>query len=64
MSSEKYEGAIGSYSFIMNDRDTIEVWNDPSDEFPSSYIYLGEGTIKSRKDFDYEIMAWYSDNVG
>lgn len=64
MSSVKFEGNVGGYSFLMTDSATIEVWQDSGGEYPESYIYLKEGAIKSEKDFHYEIMAWYSHNVG
>jgi hypothetical protein len=62
MNSIKYEGVIGTYSFIMKDDDVIEVWMDCDSEYPDSFIYVNENSIKNKKDFDYEIMAWYSKN--
>jgi len=56
------EGTIEGYSFIMNDVDVIEVWTDSDSEFPHSFIYLAPGTIKSRKDFDFEISNWFFKN--
>lgn len=61
---EKYEGNIGSYSFLMTDDNTIEIWIDSSSEYPDSFIYLKDGAIRSKKDFDYEIMAWYANTIG
>jgi|Laugrespbdmm15dd_1035085.scaffolds.fasta_scaffold458160_1 hypothetical protein len=59
----KYTGNINSYSFTMKESDdVIEVWSDMDSEFPESYIYLKEGTVQNKKDFDYEIMAWWVRN--
>jgi hypothetical protein len=57
-----YEGNVGSYSFMMTDDKTIEVWSDFSREYPESFIYLAEGAIKSEKDFQTEISYWYMNN--
>lgn len=62
MSNTRYEGQIGSYSFQMIDDTTIEVWGN-NDEYPESYIFLKEGSIKDKKSFDYEIMSWASINA-
>lgn len=65
MNKAKYEGVVGSYSFIMIDEeDIIEVWKDFADEHPESFIYLKKGAVKSEKDFHYEISDWYLKNVG
>jgi hypothetical protein len=58
-----YEGNVGSYSFLMVDNNTIEVWLDTSTEYPESFIHLKEGTIKCEKDFQTEISYWYMHNV-
>lgn len=58
-----YEGNVGSYSFLMTDSKTIEVWSDFSSEYPESFIYLNEDAIKSEKDFQTEISYWYMQNV-
>ena len=58
-----YEGNVGSYSFMMTDEKTIEVWSDFSSEYPESFIYLSEGAIKSEKDFQTEISYWYMHNA-
>lgn len=60
--NEKYEGTIGSYSFQMTDDDTIEVWGNDS-EYPESYIFIKEGSIKTKKDFDYEISDFFFKNL-
>ena len=59
-----YEGTVGSYSFIMNDDNVIEVWRDFADEHPESFIYLKDGAVKTEKDFHYEISDWYLKNIG
>lgn len=64
MSDKKYEANMGGYSFVMTDNGTIEVWQDTGGDYPESYIYVKPGSVKSEKDFHYEIMAWYSNNVG
>lgn len=56
-----YEGTIGAYSFQMIDDKTIEVWGYDN-EYPESYIYIKPNSITTKKDFDYEIMAWASHN--
>ena len=62
MNNEKYEAVVGAYTFMLVDDNTIEIWSDISAEFADSFIYLKNGEIKSRKDFDMEIMSWYSKN--
>jgi hypothetical protein len=59
-----YEGIIGGYSFQMTDETTIEVWSDFDNENPESFIFLKEGAIKSKKDFDTEISYWFMHNNG
>jgi hypothetical protein len=59
-----YEGVIGGYSFQMVDGNTIEVWSDFDNERPESFIFLKDGVVKSKKDFDMEISYWYLENVG
>lgn len=61
--NKRYEGNVGSHSFIMVDDNTIEVWTDYSSEYPESFIYLKEGAVKSEKDFQTEISYWYMQNV-
>ena len=58
--SEKvlYEGSVGTYSFQMTDENTIEVWADKDNDYPFSYIYVKDGDIKCKKDFDMEIGYW------
>jgi hypothetical protein len=58
-----HEGTIGSYSFQMIDENTIEVWGFDN-ERPESFIFVKDGCIKSKKDFDMEISYWYMENVG
>lgn len=60
MNSE-YTGEIDGYSFVMKDN-VIEVWDGLNEEFPFSYIYLKEGEIKNKKDFDFEISDWWLRN--
>ncbi len=64
MRNNAYEGTVGGYTFNMVDDTTIEVWRDSGGDFPESFICLKEGSVKNEKDFHYEIMAWYSHNVG
>ena len=59
----KYEGTIGSYKYVMKDDNAIEVWSDFDSDVPETYIFLKEGSIKNKKDFDYEIMWWHSKNI-
>ena len=59
-----YEGVVGNYVFQMIERNSIEIWEDTSLEFPESYILLKDGDVKDRKDFDMEVMSWFSKNVG
>jgi hypothetical protein len=58
-----YEGTIGSYSFQLTDENIIEVWGFDS-ERPESFIFVKEGDIKTKKDFDTEISYWHIQNVG
>ena len=58
--SNKYEGTVGSYRFVMSDSSTIEVWSDG--EHPESYLFIKEDTVKSEKDFQKEISYWAIDN--
>ena len=58
----KYTGTIEGYTFKMESPDIIEVWKDETEEFPESYIYLREGAVKEKKDFDKEISFWWLDN--
>lgn len=60
MNKNKYEGVIEGYSFLMKEDDVIEVWSDFDSEYPESYIYVKSGSIQNKKDFDYEIMHWFS----
>ena len=59
-----YEGSVGSYSFLMTDENTIEVWSDMGSDRPESYIFLKEGSITTEKDFHQEISYWFIKNVG
>ena len=56
-----YEGGIGGYTFLMKSEDRIEVWRDTTDEFPFSHIFVSN--VRDKKDFDYEVMHWFSKNV-
>ena len=59
MNKKKYEADINNYYFIMEDSNTIEVWTDMDSEYPYSYIYVKEGSIKSEKEFHYEISDFF-----
>ena len=59
-----YEGSIGNYSFQMVDDNMIEVWGTMDNERPESFIYVRDGSIKNKKDFDTEISYWHINNVG
>ena len=59
MNKKQYEGNIDGYSFLMKDDGVIEVWSDMDSEYPESYIYVKSGTIKSEKDFHFEISDWW-----
>jgi hypothetical protein len=56
--SEKYEAVIGGYTFLMKDDNVIEVWAGLDAEYPESFIYLREGSVLTRKDFEIEAMDW------
>lgn len=56
----KYFGEIGNYSFIMEDENKIEVWDDLDGEYPITYIHADK--IKNERDFHMEIMSWFSKN--
>jgi hypothetical protein len=62
--SEKYEGNVGNYSFIMQEDDVIEVWSDMDLEQPETYIFVKLGSIKNQKDFEKEISFWWMQNKG
>ena len=55
-----YEGEIGGYSFLMVNTSTIEVWTNINNNFPETVIIVSHGEIKNEKDFQLEIMDWYS----
>lgn len=57
-----YEGAIGGYSFLMVDKNTIEVWTDMNNDAPHSFIFLRSGEVLTEKQFQVEIMDWFSKN--
>ena len=46
-----YEGSIGNYSFQMVDENMIEVWGGMDNERPESFIYVRDGSIKTKKDY-------------
>ena len=58
----KYEAVIGSYSFLMEEEDTIEVWGDNL-ENPETYIFVKKGDIKNEKQFQEEVSFWYIENI-
>jgi hypothetical protein len=60
--SEKYEAVIGSYTFLMKDDNVIEVWAELDAEYPESFIYVKEGSVLTRKDFEIEIMDYILKN--
>jgi hypothetical protein len=60
--SEKYEAVIGGYTFLMKDDNVIEVWAELDAEYPESFIYLREGNVLTRKDFEIEIMDYILKN--
>jgi len=60
--SEKYEAVIGGYTFLMKDDNVIEVWAELDAEYPESFIYLREGNVLTRKDFEIEIMDFILKN--
>ncbi len=62
MNKNKYEADINNYYFFMTEASTIEVWSDRDSEYPFSYIYVKEGSIKSEKDFHYEISDFFLKN--
>jgi len=62
--SNKYEGVVGSYSFMMTEPDVIEVWGEYDNENPEAFIFVQVGNIDSQKDFEKEIAFWYMNNVG
>lgn len=64
MSNTYYEGAIGRYSFIMNEDTNIEVWEENVLDLPYAYIPVKSGYIRNEKDFHFEISDWYMKHVG
>jgi hypothetical protein len=62
MSNIKYEAVIGGYTFLMKDDNVIEVWAELDAEYPESFIYLREGNVLTRKDFEIEIMDFILKN--
>jgi hypothetical protein len=62
--SEKYEGNVGNYSFIMQEDDVIEVWSDSNLEQAETYIFVRPGSVKNKKDFEKEISFWWMQNIG
>lgn len=60
--SDKYEAVIGGYTFLMKDDNVIEVWAGLDSEYPESFIYVKEGSISTRKDFEMEIMDFVLKN--
>lgn len=59
----KYEAEIDGHSFLMVDDTTIEVWDSYDSEHPVGYITVKAGSIKSEKDFHYEVMDWSAKNI-
>jgi len=55
----KYEAVIGSYSFLMEQVDVIEVWSSNDFENPETYIFVKEGDIKNEKQFQEEVSFWW-----
>lgn len=58
-----YEAMVGGFTFLMTEN-VIEVWEDKTAEFAYSFIHLKDGEIKNEKQFQLEIMDWYSRNIG
>ncbi len=58
-----YEGEISEYSFMMVDKNTIEIWNDDNDN-PEAFIYLKESEVLDEKDFHVAISDWWMKNIG
>lgn len=56
----KYEAVVGGFTFMMVDDKTIEIWG--GGEFPDSFIYLRDGEIKDRVQFEKEIGYWLMSN--
>jgi hypothetical protein len=61
--TEKYEGNVGNYSFIMNNDDVIEVWADNNLEQAETYIFVRPGSIKTKKQFEQEISFWWMEKM-
>jgi hypothetical protein len=61
MSEIQYRGEIENYTFIMKDN-VIEVWADFESEYPETYIYLKEGMVNNKKEFEIEIASWWIRN--
>lgn len=54
-----YTGTINEYTFKMVSPTIIEVWLNETDDYPFSQIFVTEGSVKNKKDFDYEISDWF-----
>lgn len=46
----------------MKDDGVIEVWSGQDMEYPESFIFTKEGSIKSEKEFQFEISDWWFKN--
>lgn len=60
----KYESNINGYSFLMEDNDRIEVWENCNVASPLCYINFDAGSITSEKDFHVEISHWFIEKLG
>ena len=58
----RYEATIDTFSFIMNNPDVIEVWEDIDNESPITLIKTKPDQIKNEKDFHLEISHWFMVN--
>ena len=60
---KKYEAEIRGYYFSMSSDTDIEVRIKSDDELPIYFINVNPGSIRSEKDFHYEIMDWYAKSI-
>ena len=57
----KYEIVVGGFTFMMVDDNTIEIWG--GGEFPDSFIYLRDGEITNKVQFEKEVGFWIMRNT-
>lgn len=56
----KYTAEISGYYFSMENDSLIEIRENLEDELSMACIRVNPGSVKTEKDFHYEIMDWYT----